>query len=151
MQRYLRGIVIGHVPEDGISPYGGGELDLVVAELQPGVDLGLLLERSVAHQSGVASDARHVPGDGIGTKEGGGGFGGRGAIGNFQDGCLAGGRGGLDLGGVVLGDGDVDAGVLGGDERLEGAEVARDGVELVGGHGRRMDGLELFGKAKSQK
>ena len=132
MRLYLRGIVVGHVPADGVNPHLRRELDLVVAELQPGVDLGRLLQRAISHQSRVTSDARHVPGDGIGTKEGGG----RGAIGNFQDGCLAGGRGGLNLGGVVLGDGDVDAGVFGGDERLEGAEVARDGVELVGGHGR---------------
>ena len=132
MRRYLRGIVVGHVPDNWVHPHLRWELDLVIAELQPGIDLGRLLERAVAHQSCVTSDARHVPGDGIGTKEGGG----RGAIGNFQDGCLAGGRGGLNLGGVVLGDGDVDAGVFGGDERLEGAEVARDGVELVGGHGR---------------
>ena len=39
---------------------------------------------------------------------------------------------------------DVDAGVFGGDERLEGAEVARDGVELVGGHGRRDGGWMLL-------
>lgn len=127
----LRSVIEGHVSADGIKPNRGGQFNLVIAELQPGIDLGGLLQRA-AHQSDVATDARHMPGDGIGTEQrGGAAVGG----GHFQDGSLAGGRRGLDLGGVVFGHLDVDAGVFGGDEGFEGTVIARDSVELVRWHG----------------
>ena len=137
-QLNLRSVIERHVPADGVDPNRGGQLNLMVAELQPRIDLGGLLQRR-SHQPHVAADPRHVSGDGVGTEErGGGGGGGAGSVGggnNFQDGSLSGGTCRLDLGGVVCGHLDVDAGVLGGDERLEGAVVAGDGVELVRWHG----------------
>ena len=127
------GGVVGHVSEHGVDPHGHGKLQVVGAEVHPGVHLARLEERAAIKLriSLVTSD---VTSDGIGLGES--------SLGSGEHGHLAGGGQRQELGGLgvaahleVGGEGDVHVVVLGGDQDLEGTEVALVGVEGKARHG----------------
>ena len=113
------------VAEDGVDPHHNGELKLMGSEVHPSVHLAAL-EEGNAVQVGVTANAGNVPGDGVALEQR--------ALGGVKDGDLAKGvllqeGGGLGGGHIELGGLDGHIVVLGSNEGLQGAEVAREGVE----------------------
>ena len=121
-----------HPAEDLVHPVGDGEVQVGGAEVHPLVDLAGLEVRG-AHQLRVSAQAADVLGDRVGLEDA--------ALRRLQRRDLAKRVEREELGRLVglahdeaRRDGDVDAIVLGGDQRLVGAGVAREGVQLEG-HG----------------